>query len=136
MSNSRRSDSSRITSQELADALGKKSRPILDVDGLLRDTVAMERIAGALENIADAMMMDSKLRQQEYEFANPIKPERQSVTVFQAKYRTAHDDEDKPIELENEIEIDKASGKAKVKPGVTFHEEPQRRSAAASRRRS
>lgn len=133
MSKSRQSGSSRITEDMFG---GVEVRPKLDIDGLMRDTVAMERIAGALENIADAMMMDSKLRQQEYELANPVKPEPRPVTIFEAKYRTARDDEDKPIEREDEIEIDTKTGKAKVKPGVTFHEEPQRRSAAASRRRS
>lgn len=128
MSNSRQSDFS-LTSES-------PRRTGLDIDGLMRDTVAMERIAGALENIADAMLSDSKLRQQEYDKRYPVKLEPGPVTVFEARYRTPRDEEDKPIELEDEIEIDKATGQAKVKPGVSFHEEPKRRSTAASRRRT
>lgn len=133
MSKSRQSGFSRITEDMMG---GVEVRPKLDMDGLMRDTVAMERIAGALESIADALFMDAKLNQQRFDIEHPPKPDRNPVTVSVAKYRTPRDEENNPIELEDEIEIDKATGKAKVKPGVTFYEEPKARGAAASRRRS
>lgn len=111
MSNSRQSSSSRTT--EIRHAA-------LTMDGLMRDTVAMERIAGALEVIGDALTQQANLDQQRFEIENPIKPERKPVTVTVARYRNEKDEEHAPIPIEDEVEIDKTSGKAKVKRNSRF----------------
>ena len=98
-----------------------KSLPISKLDvSMDRDSRAMERIATAMEIIGAALTQIATLGQKHYDTAHPVVGPKSPVTVFEARYPKPGDDERKPIENEDEVEVDSKTGKATVKPTSEF----------------
>lgn len=83
-----------------------KSLPTSEPDSLAR-------IAKAQEDMADALTMLAKLAAEWFERVYPIISHKNPVTVFSAKYKEKQ--EEFGIPLEDEIELDTKTGKAKIK---------------------
>lgn len=101
-----------------------KSSPPFSIDELMRDTVALERIADAFGSVADALTMCAKLMAQEYEKKYPVTVARSPITVFDYKPERKGAAEETPIPLEDEVEIDPLTRKAAFKRKPSFNRKP------------
>jgi len=104
-----------------------KSSPTSDE----RIAEAIERIAKAYEDCADALVLLGKIGSEHLERAYPTIAVKQPVTVFQAKYKTP-EREDSTIPFEDQVEIDTRTGTAKIK--ATAITSGQKSGSSTSRR--